>query len=101
MNGDIRGITEENIGHKINLIFYDANHNPDVQTESLDSILNFVDDEFILILDDANFDGVVESIRNFINSRELDCVFERVLLTEELEDEKSWWNGVYLAVLRK
>lgn len=101
MNGDIRGITEENIGHKINLIFYDANHDPNIQSQSLDTILNFVDDEFILVLDDANFDGVVESIRDFINSKKLDCVFERVLLTEELEDEKSWWNGVYLAVLRK
>lgn len=101
LNGDIRGITEDNVNDKINLIFYDANHDPDVQTQCLDTILNFTDDEFILILDDANFEGVVESIREFINSKKLHCVFERVLLTEELEDKTSWWNGIYLAVLKK
>jgi len=101
LNGDIRGITKDNIKDKINLIFYDGDHSPHIQNECLDAIINFTDDEFILILDDANFDGVVESIRNFINSRKLHCVFERVLLTEQLEDENSWWNGVYLAVLKK
>jgi len=99
--GDCRSIQEKNVRHKINLIFYDGNHDFDVQKESLINLLNYVDDKFILVIDDCNFDGVVDSVDQFINTNKLTTIFKRLILTTELEDNQSWWNGVYLLVLKK
>ena len=101
LKGDVRSISDKNISEKINLIFYDGNHNADIQYESLTNILQFVDEKFILIVDDANFDGVVSSVDTFINNNKLTTVFKKLLLTTEIEDDKSWWNGIYLIVLKK
>ena len=101
LQGDCRSIQQKNIHHKINLIFYDGNHDYDVQKESLTNLLNYVDDKFILVIDDCNFDGVVDSVDQFINTNKLTTIFKRLILTTELEDEQSWWNGIYLLVLEK
>lgn len=101
LKGDVRSISDKNILNKINLIFYDGNHNADIQYQSLNHILQFVDEKFILIVDDANFDGVVSSVDTFINNNKLTTVFKKLLLTTEIEDDKSWWNGIYLIVLKK
>jgi len=54
-----------------------------------------------LVIDDCNFDGVVDSVDQFINTNKLTTIFKRLILTSELEDEQSWWNGIYLLVLEK
>lgn len=100
LNGDIRGVEKSNINHKINTVFYDADHDSLVQTECLSNIINFVDDEFILIMDDANFDGVIESTKDFISSNKFEILYERIILTEKIEDSTSWWNGIAIFVLK-
>ena len=101
LQGDCRSIQQKNIYHKINLIFYDGNHDFDVQKDSLQNVLNYVDEKFILVIDDCNFDGVVDSVDQFINTNKLTTIFKRLILTTELEDNQSWWNGIYILVLRK
>jgi hypothetical protein len=90
-----------NIGYKPNIIFYDASHDYNEQFENLNHILNLFDDEFILIIDDANFEGVVDSCDKFIEHNNLIKLFQRKILTTIPEDNTSWWNGIYVNVLRK
>ena len=59
------------------------------------------DDEFVLVIDDANFKDVVESSKDFIQKNNLKILYERILLTDELEDSSSWWNGIAVFVLKK
>ena len=101
LNGDIRVATEENLDKKVNTIFYNADHDGSVQKSCLNHILNYTEDEFILIVDDANFKDVVESAKEFASENKLDILYERIILTDELEDSNSWWNGIVIFVLKK
>ena len=58
-------------------------------------------DKFILVLDDANFEGVVKSADDFVSQNNLKQIFSRLILTTTVEDERDWWNGVYVLVLEK
>jgi hypothetical protein len=100
-NKDVRELSEKDISDKPNIIFYDAGHEYYQQYENLNSIINLLADKFILVLDDANFDGVVESANGFIQNNNLNVLFERKILTTIPEDENSWWNGIYILVLQK
>ena len=100
-NKDVKDLTEKDITDKPNIIFYDAGHEYYQQYENLNSVVNLFADKFILILDDANFEGVVESAEEFITNNNLKVLFERKILTTIPEDENSWWNGIYILVLEK
>lgn len=95
-------LTEEDFeGHRPNVVFYDANHDMIEQMNNLNHILPFLDDKFILIVDDANFDGVVEGTVQFVKENELTCYFERKILSSVVENPTSWWNGIHVLVLEK
>ena len=99
INSDIKQVT--NLNAVPNIIFYDASHEYDSQLENLNHILSLVDDEFILIVDDANFEGVVQSCDRFIEDNNLNPLYQRKILTTVPEDNTSWWNGIYINVLKK
>ena len=86
---------------KPNVIFYDADHDHVNQLANLNSILGFLPDEFILVLDDANFQGVVSSADEFVETNNLKPMFRRKILTSVVEEDKDWWNGLYILVLSK
>ena len=101
LNGDIREATEENLDKKVNTVFYDADHDFWVQKYCLDHVLKYTEDEFILIVDDANQEEVVKSLEKFIQDNNLEVLYKRVILTEEVEDSDTWWNGLAIAVIKK
>ena len=98
---NITELTEKDICDKPNVIFYDADHEYYEQTQNLESIKNLIADKFILVLDDANFEGVVESANEFVSSNNYNVLFSRKILTTVLEDDTSWWNGMYVMVVQK
>jgi len=100
-NKSIKDLTEKDICDKPNIIFYDAGHEYWEQYENIKSILPLIQDKFTLILDDANFDGVVNSMLDIIKEENLKVLLQRKILTTEIEDEKSWWNGLYILVIEK
>jgi len=101
LNGDIREATEENLDQKVNTIFYDADHELNSQKSCLNHILPYTENEFILVVDDANLDGVLASTKDFISENNITVLYERSILTGEIEDVNSWWNGVNIFVLKK
>ena len=60
-----------------------------------------MDDQFIIVIDDANFMGVVEAANIWIKENELKVLFDRKILTSIPEDPNSWWNGVHIMVCQK
>ena len=95
---DVNNIT---LPEQVNVIFYDADHNPQAQYNNLKHIHQYCKDEFILIIDDANMPGVIESVDEFVRVMKLDVIFERKVLTNKPEDDTSWWNGLYILLLKK
>ena len=89
------------VPEKCNVIFYDADHDPAGQFKILSHLLQFCEDEFILLVDDANMPGVVDSAMDFTTSKRLKVLYERKILTTVPEDQSSWWNGIYILLLQK
>ena len=99
INADVKNLIPQDLNSKVNLVFYDGDHEYQKQLEALEIIKNLVEDTFILILDDANFDGVVESAEQFIKQNQYDILFEQKLLNS-IESDQMWWNGLHILVLR-
>lgn len=94
--------------HKFNIYFYDGEHNEPDHYNALNYYLDSLDDVFIYICDDWNWDKVKNGTKNAINSLELKIIREWELNTNTDEtgtpicgDVHTWWNGLYVAVLEK
>ena len=98
LEGKVVDIT---IPEKCNVIFYDADHDPLQQYKNINHLLQFCEDEFILLVDDANMSGVVESVEDLVKHKKLNVLFERKILTSIPEDQSSWWNGIYILLIQK
>ena len=98
IEGDVKSVV---IPEKCNVIFYDAGNDPVEQFRSLSNVYKYCDDEFILVVDDANFNGVVETTEDFIKAKGLKILYERKILTSVPEDANTWWNGLYITLLQK
>tara|TARA_R100001082_G_C4352854_1_gene155396 strand:+ start:87 stop:764 length:678 start_codon:yes stop_codon:yes gene_type:complete len=98
LEGKVDDIT---VPEKCNVIFYDADHDPLQQYKNIDHLLQFCEDEFILLVDDANMPGVVESVEDLVKHKKLNVLFERKILTSIPEDQSSWWNGIYILLIKK
>ena len=100
LNSDILDLKEEDFkGKKPNVVFYDASHDYVQQLNCLNHIAPFLADKFILVVDDANFDGVIESAIQFVKDNKYDLYFERKILSKIIENPHHWWNGLYVMVL--
>ena len=102
IKSDILSLKEEDFdGKKPNVVFYDASHDYVQQLNNLNHIAPFLADKFILIIDDANFDGVIESAIQFVKDNNYDLYFERKILSKIIENPTHWWNGLFVMVLEK
>ena len=102
VKASVEELTEEDFGgSKVNILFYDANHDMMVQMNNLNHLLPFLDDKFILDVDDANFDGVVEGAVTWAQENNLKCYLERKILSSVIESPVHWWNGIHVMVLEK
>ena len=99
INADCKNLVPEDLNSKVNLVFYDGDHSYDGQLESLQTIKDLVEDTFILILDDANFAGVVESAEQFVRQNNFSILFEQKLLNA-IESDRMWWNGLHILILQ-
>ena len=102
VKASVEELTEEDFGgSKVNILFYDANHDMMVQMNNLNHLLPFLDDKFILVVDDAKFDGVVEGAVTWAQENNLKCYLERKILSTVIESPVHWWNGIQVMVLEK
>ena len=84
--------------YRPDVIFYDGEVG-DNMVANLEHLHEQAKDNYILVIDDANFNGVVDNAKKFQEDKEV--VFEKTLRTEVAEDDKSWWNGLHILVITK
>ena len=101
LEGDCFGIDKSLIKDKINVYFYDGHHSDVNTAKSLTYFYDILCDEFIFIVDDINWGCVLEGIEKGIRDCGLWVVFSCKMFAEFTNDNDGWWNGFYVAILRK
>lgn len=96
---DFRNVDKSQLG-SIDLFFYDADHSEEMNRQAAKYFSDVFADEAVLIFDDANWDGVVSGARKGIAESGLEIIYDKIVLNEQ-EDPEMWWNGFYIAVVKK
>lgn len=102
LDKDCRSVLESDIHpeYKPNIIFYDGDHDYRIQFDFLNTSLDYLQDTFILVIDDANIESAIASTNDFIRINKLGILYEKKILNQ-VEDSTQWWNGLYILVLKK
>lgn len=89
---------------KFNIYMYDGEHSKNSHYNALIHYYNSLDDTFIFIVDDWNWpdvrDGTLESFKQL----NLSILYEkeiRTIFNNTDRPEPTWWNGIYVAILKK
>ena len=93
---------------KKNIYLYDGNHSYESHYKALVHYLDILDDMFILVIDDWNWETVRKGTRDAIELLNLKVLFEKEIMVEyndtytyEENAYKNWWNGMYVGILEK
>ena len=89
------------IKHKINIYFYDANHEYEDQYKALEYYYPVLAKDFIFIVDDYDWEKVSKGTQAAIKDLGLDVKFGVHLPSKGMNDASTWWNGLYIAHLKK
>lgn len=100
VNKDFLSVTQDDLPFKASIVFYDGDHELEMQEKFIEHYKNLVDDIFILVVDDWNWSQVEHGIRNGIEKFGLKVKYEYELKTQG-EDPKDFWNGLGIFVLEK
>jgi hypothetical protein len=93
---------------KFNIYMYDGDHTNESHFKALLHYYNCLDDIFIFIVDDWNWEetrnGTVESIEKLnlkvLYEREIRMTWDNSHTSHPLANN-TWWNGIYIAILQK
>ena len=93
---------------KFNIYMYDGNHEYDSHYRALSYYYDCLDDTFIYIVDDWNTKCIRDGTHDALKQLKFKILYEKeVRLTYNNQHtppeiaHKTWWNGVYMAVLQK
>jgi hypothetical protein len=93
---------------KFNIYMYDGNHSSDNHYKALLHYYECLDDVFIFIVDDWNWEDVRDGTIKSIQKLNLKVLYEREIRptmdnshTPHTDARHNWWNGIYVAVLQK
>jgi hypothetical protein len=93
---------------KFNIYLYDGGHSYDDHYKALSYYIDCLDDEFIYIVDDWNWEKVRRGAKNSIIDLGLEILWQKeIILTENdahtpmNEAKLNWWNGIAVFLLQK
>lgn len=93
---------ESLITQPVTIYFYDGGHTEIEQEMAFTYYDKAFDDVFIAIVDDWNLNKAVEQgTRTAFEKLGYQILFEIVLPNRRYSDIENWWNGLYVAVIRK
>lgn len=82
----------------LNVYFYDGDHSKKSQMDAFKYMKKYLDDEFIVIIDDFNLhkvkEGTNKMLKKFIE-------LEGYKITSKKRNAQTWWNGLYVGLLQK
>ena len=86
---------------RFNIYMYDGDHSEQSQYDALVRYYQALDDEFIFLVDDWNFNDVkVGTLRAMVDLK-LNILFEKQINTESDDPNNDWHNGIGIFVLEK
>jgi hypothetical protein len=93
---------------KFNIYMYDGNHTNESHYRALCHFYDCLDDTFIFIVDDWNWEDVRNGTLSSVQKLGLTVLYEKEIrltwdnsITPQPELSQNWWNGIYMAVLQK
>lgn len=86
---------------KINLYFYDGNHSAENHERAFTYYDEIFSDLFIAVIDDWNAYHVRQGTFQAFDKLGYKIAYEKVLPAKFSGDKENWWNGIYLAVIRR
>jgi len=86
---------------KFNIYMYDGNHTKDCHYKALIHYYDCLDDIFIFIVDDWNWEDVRNGTYESIKQLNLTTLYEKEIYTPGNCTYDTWWNGIYVAILQK
>lgn len=95
LNKDCWAVQPSEIPNKINVYFYDGNHSHECQYNSLKYYYEFLENEFIFVVDDWSDPNAKSGTNAAIKDLNLEILFEKELLGTD------WWADIKVLVLRK
>lgn len=90
-----------NDGDGFDFYLYDGNHTDWAQKKALTHLYNWLSDEFIFCVDDYDWEAVQRGTQEGIKECGLEVLFEQHLTSGKEGDADNWWNGFYVALLKK
>ena len=89
-------------GHepKFNVYLYDGEHKEEDHYKAFTHFAHALDDVFIALVDDWNWQEVRNGTRRAFADLGFDVLWEKEVLTPTNFDG-DWWNGSYLAIVAK
>jgi hypothetical protein len=105
LQSDFRSVDYSTIG-KFNVYMYDGPHSARDQYDGIVNVQSALDDYFILIVDDWNWDDVKNGTMNAIKFLDLKIESQIEVITHNYSGENGnenslWHNGYYIATLKK
>jgi hypothetical protein len=85
---------------KFNVYLYDGDHSDICHYNALVHFYNCLDDTFIFIVDDWNWENVRKQTYKSIDYLKLTILFQKEIILPSVNKE-TWWNGIFVAILQK
>ena len=85
----------------VNVYFYDGDHSAWSQENAFVYYNDVLNSVFVAVVDDWNYEPVQKGTRLAFKNLGYEVLFERILPASYTGDESQWWNGLYVAVVRK
>jgi hypothetical protein len=92
---------DEAFSDLVDIYFYDGDHNPQSQEMAFTYYNDVFNDLFIAVIDDWNWEYVREGTFNAFNKLGYIILFQQYLPARFTGDNEQWWNGLYVAVIKK
>jgi hypothetical protein len=96
----VQELVQDDLPFKASIVFYDGDHSLASHETFIETIKDFCDDIFILIVDDWNWLQVAQGTKNCIDKIGVKKIFEKEIFTTG-EDPNDFWNGLGIYVLEK
>ena len=91
-----------------NVFLYDGDHTKESHYKALTHYYNCLDDSFVFIVDDWNWQDVRDGTKESIADLGLEILYEKEIrltddnsVTPEPLLSTGWWNGLYVVILQK
>lgn len=103
---DAFAVDLEKLVELIDVYLYDGGHSEDQQRMAVTYYAPNMADEFILMVDDYDWEEVQKGTQDGIKEANLEILFEKHLVSEKTReqgghDNDSYFNGFYVALLKK